>query len=177
VMGMRGGVAVMGQAVISAEWLEMIRHLVQIGALSSTVAVGAIKASGISMATGIGDDPKATADKLANAPKPAETTSGKTTAPAQPAEARPPGWAAHDDEIAEHAMKHFPGKTKEEVIQMIRDVRSNMDKYVAGNGKTLWRKGDVIVIDDPIAAEGWGSIFRPDNLKRFIAAFKARNRP
>jgi hypothetical protein len=101
-VGMRGGVAVMGQVVISAEWLEMIRHLVQIGALSSTVAAGAIKASGISMASGIGDDPKATADKLAKEPKPAEpltetnpeppkTSGSPKRVPAQQPSS-PPGW-------------------------------------------------------------------------------------
>src|ERR1700722_3813638 len=67
-----------------------------------------------------------------------------------------------DDAIASHAASrgHWPGKTPEKIKQMIEDVRKGWDnKYTTPNQETIYRKGDVILIENP--ARGEGTIFQP----------------
>jgi hypothetical protein len=67
-----------------------------------------------------------------------------------------------DDAIASHASArgHWPGKAIDEIKAMIDEVRSGWNnRYAAPSGETIYRKGDVILIENPAHAEG--TIFQP----------------
>jgi hypothetical protein len=69
-----------------------------------------------------------------------------------------------DDAIADHASArgHWPGKTLDEIKAIIEEVRSGWkNRYVAPSGETFYRKGDVILIENPGRAEG--TIFQPSS--------------
>lgn len=66
-----------------------------------------------------------------------------------------------DDLIAEHALSqgHWPGLTVAEIKAKIDEVRSGFqDAYDFGNGRRIFRKGAIILIED---GTGSGTIFRP----------------
>jgi len=83
-----------------------------------------------------------------------------------------------DDEIANHASArgHWPGKSLDEIKAIIEDVRNGWNnRYVAPSGETIFRKGDVILIENPPCAEG--TVFQPsgsalDYFRRWV-----RNNP
>ncbi|MBI3822427.1 MAG: hypothetical protein HY289_07080 [Planctomycetes bacterium] len=57
-----------------------------------------------------------------------------------------------DDEIAGHASArgHWPGKSIDEIKAMIDDVRNGWNnRYMAPSGEIIYRKGDVILIENP----------------------------
>jgi hypothetical protein len=67
-----------------------------------------------------------------------------------------------DDEIAQHAAArgHWPGKSIDEIKAIIDDVRNGWNnRYSAPGGETIYRKGDVILIENPARSEG--TIFSP----------------
>jgi hypothetical protein len=67
-----------------------------------------------------------------------------------------------DDAIARHAAArgHWPAKTHDQIKQMIADVRSSWNnRYQAPNGEIIYRRGDVILIENP--AQSQGTIFEP----------------
>jgi hypothetical protein len=69
-----------------------------------------------------------------------------------------------DDAIANHASArgHWPGKTIDDIKAMIGDVRNAWNnRYVAPGGETIYRKGDVILIENPARSEG--TIFQPSS--------------
>ncbi len=82
-----------------------------------------------------------------------------------------------DDAIACHAITrgHWPGKSPDQVKQMIADVRNAWDnRYAAPNGETIYRQGDMILIENPARAEG--TIFQPSrNALEYFRRWVARN--
>jgi hypothetical protein len=79
-----------------------------------------------------------------------------------------------DDEIARHALDkgHWPGRTAEQVKAIIAEVRSSaQDSYDFGNGRRMFRKGNVILLED---GKGGGMLFRPSSsaLRYFIRKMK-----
>jgi hypothetical protein len=67
-----------------------------------------------------------------------------------------------DDEIARHAAArgHWPGKSHDQIKAIIEDVRIGWNnRYSAPNGETIYRKGDVILIENP--SRGEGTVFQP----------------
>jgi hypothetical protein len=75
-----------------------------------------------------------------------------------------------NEEIARHAAArgHWPGKTHDQIKTLIDEVRNGWhNKYAAPNGETIYRKGDVIMIEN--ATRGEGTIFQPsvDTLEYF----------
>jgi len=69
---------------------------------------------------------------------------------------------ALDDAIASHAAArgHWPGKTLDEIKQMIVDLRNGwQNRYNAPNGEIIYRQGDIILIENPARSEG--TIFQP----------------
>ena len=65
----RGGAAVMGQIVVSAEWVAAIRHLVEIGAITAVGAAEALRARGFTVAMAEASDlPKSVKDLLGEGP-------------------------------------------------------------------------------------------------------------
>lgn len=62
-----------------------------------------------------------------------------------------------DDAIAGHALArgHWPGKTLGEIKQLIGDVRGGWNnRYDAPNGETIYRRGDVVLIENTAMSEG-----------------------
>jgi hypothetical protein len=82
-----------------------------------------------------------------------------------------------DDAIAGHSLSrgHWPGKTPDEIKQLILEVRSGWNnRYTAPNGEIIYRKGDVILIENPARAEG--TIFQPSrNALDYFRGWVARN--
>jgi len=82
-----------------------------------------------------------------------------------------------DDAIASHAAArgHWPGKSHDELKQMIEDVRNGWNnRYAKSNGETIYRKGDVIMIENPARQEG--TIFQPSqNALDYFRRWVARN--
>ena len=67
-----------------------------------------------------------------------------------------------DDAIASHASSrgHWPGETTDEIKAIIADVRGGWNnRYTAPDSETIYRKGDVILLENPARAEG--TIFEP----------------
>jgi RHS repeat-associated protein len=67
-----------------------------------------------------------------------------------------------DDKIAEHAIEegHWPGLDVTKVKELINDVRNTFqNRYISMDGRIIYRKGDIILIED-IPGNG-GTIFRP----------------
>jgi hypothetical protein len=83
--------------------------------------------------------------------------------------------SAIDDAIASHAVSrgHWPGLTDDQIREKIKDVRNGWDnRYSAPNGETIYRKGDVILIENSARVEG--TIFQPsrsalDYFRRWVA--------
>lgn len=81
----------------------------------------------------------------------------------------------YDHAIASHAVArgHWPGKSPDEIKQLIAEVRGSWhNRYTAPNGETIHRKGDVILIENPAQQEG--TIFQPtanalDYFRRWVA--------
>ena len=79
-----------------------------------------------------------------------------------------------DDAIASHSASrgHWPGKNHDQIKQLINEVRNGWDnRYTAPIGETIYRKGDVILIENP---RGEGTIFQPsadalEYFRRWIA--------
>jgi hypothetical protein len=86
--GAGGGAAVMGQMVVSAEWVAAIRHLVEIGAITAVGAAEALRARGFTVAMAEASDlPKSVKDLLGEGP----TTDGmKVTSAAGAGASRTP---------------------------------------------------------------------------------------
>ena len=82
-----------------------------------------------------------------------------------------------DDAIANHAASrgHWPGKSPDQIKQLVQDVRNGWhNRYTAPNGETIYRKGDVILIENPARAEG--TIFQPGaNALEYFRRWVARN--
>lgn len=79
-----------------------------------------------------------------------------------------------DDEIARHALDkgHWPGRTAEEVKAMISEVRDGaQDQFDFGNGRRIFRKGGIILIED---GKGAGTIFRAGRAARQYFRAKVR---
>jgi hypothetical protein len=67
-----------------------------------------------------------------------------------------------DDEIARHAAArgYWQGKSHDQIKAIIEDVRIGWNnRYSAPNGETIYRKGDVILIENP--SRGEGAVFQP----------------
>lgn len=82
-----------------------------------------------------------------------------------------------DDAIASHSVSrgHWPGKTPDQIKQLIEEVRSGWtNRYTAPNGETIYRKGEVILIENPARTEG--TIFQPSrNALEYFRRWVARN--
>jgi hypothetical protein len=81
----------------------------------------------------------------------------------------------NDSEIAQHVVErgHYPGKSVAEIQAKIGQIRATGQPYTAPNGNVLYRLGPDILIDDMVS-EG-GSMFRPDNVSRFIQEWLRQN--
>jgi hypothetical protein len=82
-----------------------------------------------------------------------------------------------DDAIAMHAASrgHWPGKTPDQIKQLIADVRSGWNnRYSAPSGETIYRQGDVILIENPVRWEG--TTFEPSgNALEYFRRWVRRN--
>jgi hypothetical protein len=87
----------------------------------------------------------------------------------------PPG--SFDDAIAGHAAArgHWPGLTHDEIKQIIGEVRNGWNnRYTAPNGEIIYRRGDLIMIENPARAEG--TIFQPSgNSLEYFRRWVKRN--
>jgi hypothetical protein len=84
----------------------------------------------------------------------------------------------YDDAIANHsaARGHWPGKTVDQIKQMIANVRNGWDnRYTAPNGETIYRQGDVVLLlENPARSEG--TIFQPSaNALEYFRRWVRRN--
>jgi hypothetical protein len=82
-----------------------------------------------------------------------------------------------DDTIASHAAArgHWPGKTLDQIKQLIADVRNSWNnRYTAPNGETIYRQGDLILLENPARSEG--TIFQPSgNALEYFRRWVRRN--
>ncbi|MBY0524578.1 MAG: hypothetical protein K2R98_14335 [Gemmataceae bacterium] len=82
-----------------------------------------------------------------------------------------------DDAIASHwiARGHWPGQTLDQIKQLIDEVRNGWNnRYTAPNGETIFRKGVVVLIENPVRAEG--TIFQPSrDALEYFRRWVARN--
>lgn len=82
-----------------------------------------------------------------------------------------------DDAIASHAVArgHWPGKTLDQIKQMIIGVRNGWNnRYDAPNGETIYRQGDLILIENPARLEG--TFFSPShNALEYFRRWVRRN--
>jgi hypothetical protein len=84
--------------------------------------------------------------------------------------------ASTDESIAAHALKHWPKLTKEQLVERIGQVRATGTTIMAPNGNKITSLRDgTVLIDDATSAQG-GTIFKPDDQKRFIARWLEENR-
>lgn len=80
--------------------------------------------------------------------------------------------------IAGHAADHFPGKTEEEVAEMIEDAILNGVPYASSDGRTTYIKGGIqVIIDNADAFEAGidalasGTAFPIDSVEKAIEKF------
>jgi hypothetical protein len=91
--------------------------------------------------------------------------------------ASPNPLGSFDDAVANHSTSrgHWPGKSIDQIKQLIDEVRNGWNnRYSAPSGETIYRKGDVILIENPARAEG--TVFQPSaNALDYFRRWVARN--
>ena len=112
------------------------------------------------------------AERLPGVEVPAPRRGAKQPAPRSVGAAAAGG---SDASIAAHAAKHWPKLTQEQIIAKIAEVRRTGTTIVAPNGNKLTHvKDGTVLIEDFTSFEG-GTIFKPNNLQRFIHLFLEQN--
>jgi len=107
--------------------------------------------------------PRRVGDEIANIENPALLPSVGAMARA--------GVGIFDRQIAAHALKHFPGKSVEDVMEIIAEVRAGGQAFRGANGKVLTRLGNRVLIDD-LLSPSRGTIYEPTgNITNIIRKF------
>jgi hypothetical protein len=65
--------------------------------------------------------------------------------------------------------------SQEQIVNMIGTVRANGTTILAPNGNTLTISEGIVLIDDKLAVHG-GTIFKPDDVRKFVNSWIEQNR-